>query len=114
MGVVYLADRSDGEYQKLVAIKLITNGWRDAGLERRFRRVGQILAQLDHPGIARLLDGGATSEGQPYFVMEYIEGLALLEYCDRQELGVKQRLGLFLAVCDAVGYAHQHLIVHRD
>jgi tetratricopeptide (TPR) repeat protein len=114
MGVVYLADRSDGEYRKLVAIKLITNGWRDAGLERRFRRERQILAQLDHPGIARLLDGGATAEGQPYFVMEYIEGLALLEYCDRHELDVKQRLGLFLAVCDAVGYAHQHLIVHRD
>jgi tetratricopeptide (TPR) repeat protein len=100
--------------RKRVAIKLITSGWRDAGLERRFRRERQILARLDHPGIARLLDGGATAEGQPYFVMEYIEGLALLEYCERHQLDVKQRLAAFLAVCDAVDYAHQHLIVHRD
>ncbi len=114
MGVVYLGARADGEYQKQVAIKLITSGWRDAGLERRFRRERQILAQLDHPGIARLLDGGSTADGQPYFVMEYIEGLGLLEYCARNELDVKQRLTLFLAVCDTVGYAHQRLIVHRD
>ena len=114
MGAVYLGARADGEYQKQVAIKLITSGWRDAGLERRFRRERQILAQLDHPGIARLLDGGSTADGQPYFVMEYIEGLGLLEYCARYELDVKQRLTLFLAVCNAVGYAHQRLIVHRD
>ncbi len=114
MGVVYLGARADGEYHKQVAIKLITSGWREEGLERRFRRERQILAQLDHPGIARLLDGGATAEGQPYFVMEYIEGLGLLEYCAGNQLDVKRRLALFLAVCDAVGYAHQRLIVHRD
>jgi tetratricopeptide (TPR) repeat protein len=114
MGVVYLGARADGEYQKQVAIKLITSGWRHAGLERRFRRERQILAQLDHPGIARLLDGGSTADGQPYFVMEYIEGLGLLEYCARNELDIKQRLTLFLAVSDTVGYAHQRLIVHRD
>jgi serine/threonine protein kinase len=80
MGVVYLGERADGEYLKRVAIKLITTlGRPDAGMDRRFRRERQILAQFEHPGIARLLDGGATSEGQPYFVMEYVEGLPLLE-----------------------------------
>ena len=113
MGVVYLGERADGEYRKLVAIKLIT-GRNDAGIERRFRRERQILAQLEHNGIARLLDGGATEQGRPYFVMEYIEGLALVDYCDRGRLGIAARLRLFLEVCDAVAYAHQQLIVHRD
>jgi serine/threonine protein kinase/tetratricopeptide (TPR) repeat protein len=114
MGVVYLGERADGEYRKQVAIKLITNGRGDSGTERRFRRERQILAQLDHPGIARLLDGGATDGGQPYFIMEYIDGLPLLAYCDRNRLDVNQRLVLFLSVCDAVAYAHQRLVVHRD
>jgi serine/threonine protein kinase/tetratricopeptide (TPR) repeat protein len=114
MGVVYLGERADGHYRKQVAIKLITSGRNDAGVERRFRRERQILAQLEHHGIARLLDGGTTAEGQPYFVMEYIEGLALLEYCDRNRLNVAARLGLFLEVCGAVSHAHQQLIVHRD
>jgi non-specific serine/threonine protein kinase/serine/threonine-protein kinase len=114
MGVVYLGERADGEYHKQVAIKLITSGRGDAGMERRFRRERQILAQLDHPGIARLVDGGATEDGQPYFIMEYIDGLPLLAYCDRNRLGVSERLNLFLSVCDAVAYAHQRLVVHRD
>jgi eukaryotic-like serine/threonine-protein kinase len=114
MGVVYLGERADGQYRKQVAIKLITAGRSDARLERRFRRERQILAQLEHNGIARLLDGGTTPEGQPYFVMEYVEGLALAEYCDREKLGITARLRLFLEVCDAVAYAHQQLIVHRD
>ena len=114
MGVVYLGERADGEYRKQVAIKLITIGRHDPGVHRRFRRERQILAQLEHNGIARLLDGGATEEGQPYFVMEYIEGLALLDYCDRNGLNVAARLRLFLDVCDAVSYAHRKLIVHRD
>ena len=114
MGVVYLGERADGEYRKQVAIKLITTGRHDAGLQRRFRRERQILAQLEHPGIARLIDGGATEEGQPYFIMEYIQGLTLAEYCDRNRLGVTERLALFLQVCDAVEYAHRRLIVHRD
>ncbi len=114
MGVVYLGEREDGEYSKRVAIKLITSGLRDAGLERRFRRERQILAQLEHPGIARLLDGGATAAGQPYFIMEYVDGLPLLAYCDAGQLDVSARLALFVEVCDAVSYAHQHLIVHRD
>ena len=114
MGVVYLGERADGEYRKQVAIKLITSGRGDAGVERRFRRERQILAQLDHPGIARLVDGGATEDGQPYFIMEYIDGLPLLAYCDRNRLGVNGRLELFLSVCDAVAYAHHRLVVHRD
>jgi eukaryotic-like serine/threonine-protein kinase len=114
MGVVYLAERSDGEYQKRVAIKLITSGMRHAGLERRFRRERQILAQLEHPGIARLLDGGATPDGQPYFVMEHVAGLPLLAYCEAAQLRVEARLELFVAICDAVSYAHQRLVVHRD
>lgn len=114
MGVVYLGERADGVYRKQVAIKLITSGRRDPGLERRFQRERQILAQLDHPGIARFLDGGSTPEGQPYFVMEYIEGLPLLAYCDRGRLAVAARLSLFLDICAAVAYAHQQLIVHRD
>jgi len=114
MGVVYLAERADGQFRKEVAVKLITFGRHDPAMERRFRRERQILAQLEHPGIARLLDGGATAEGQPYFVMEYVEGLPLLQFCESQRLDLRARLGLFLQVSDAVAYAHQRLIVHRD
>jgi tetratricopeptide (TPR) repeat protein/predicted Ser/Thr protein kinase len=114
MGVVYLGERADGQYRKQVAIKLITSGRGDARTERRFRRERQILAQLEHDGIARLLDGGTTPEGQPYFVMEYVEGLTLVDYCSGARLGTAGRLRLFLAVCEAVAYAHQRLIVHRD
>ena len=114
MGVVYLGERADGEFRKQVAIKLITGGRGDSGMERRFRRERQILARLDHAGIARLMDGGATEHGQPYFIMEYIDGLPLLAYCDRNRLGVNERLDLFLSVLDAVAYAHQRLVVHRD
>jgi non-specific serine/threonine protein kinase/serine/threonine-protein kinase len=114
MGVVYLGERADGQYRKQVAIKLITGGRSDARVERRFRRERQILAQLEHSGIARLLDGGTTAEGQAYFVMEYVEGLPLVDYCDGERLGIAARVRLFLEVCDAVVYAHQQLIVHRD
>jgi eukaryotic-like serine/threonine-protein kinase len=114
MGVVYLAERDDGEYRKRVAIKLITGAMRHAGLERRFRRERQILAQLEHPGIARLLDGGATAEGQPYFVMEHVEGLPLLQYCETAGLDVAAKLALFVEICDAVAYAHGRVVVHRD
>jgi serine/threonine protein kinase len=114
MGVVYLADRADGEYDKRVAIKLITSARRDSHSDQRFRRERQILAQLEHPGIARLLDGGATPFGQPYLVMEYVEGPPLLAWCDDHQFSIAQRLLLFLSVCDAVAYAHQKLIVHRD
>jgi non-specific serine/threonine protein kinase/serine/threonine-protein kinase len=114
MGVVYLGDRADGQYRKQVAIKLITAAHPDAQTGLRFARERQILAQLEHPGIARLLDGGATAGGQPYFIMEYVDGLPLLEFCRSGGLGVSERLRLFLQVADAVGYAHRRLIVHRD
>jgi eukaryotic-like serine/threonine-protein kinase len=114
MGVVYLADRADGEYRKRVAIKLITGARNELNLDQRFRRERQILAQLEHPHIARLLDGGATESGQPYFVMEYVEGPPLLAWCDEHHLDIDARLALFLSVCDAVSYAHRKLIVHRD
>ncbi|HUA82215.1 MAG TPA: protein kinase [Bryobacteraceae bacterium] len=114
MGVVYLGERADGEYRKQVAIKLITTGRGDQSMVRRFRRERQILAQLEHPGIARLLDGGATAEGQPYFVMEYSDGFPLLKYCGVNQLSLADRLDLFLEICGAVAHAHQRLIVHRD
>ena len=114
MGVVYLGERADGQFQGRAAIKLINMGRHDAGMERRFRRERQILARLQHPGIARLLDAGSTEEGRSYFIMEYVEGEGLLEYCDSRKLGVAERLRLFLAVCEAVAYAHRQFIVHRD
>jgi serine/threonine protein kinase len=114
MGVVYLGERADGQYSKRVAIKLITTSWRDPGLEHRFQRERQILAELEHPGIARFLDGGATPEGRPYFVMEYIQGLPLLAWCESRRRSLVERIKLFLQVCDAVSYAHQSLVVHRD
>jgi non-specific serine/threonine protein kinase/serine/threonine-protein kinase len=114
MGVVYQGERADGQYQKQVAIKLITAARRDLGLDARFRRERQILAQFEHPNIARLLDGGAAPDGHPYFVMEYVEGLPLLVYCDQCHLSVPERIELFLKICGAVAHAHQRLVVHRD
>src|ERR1035441_6777522 len=114
MGVVYLGERADGQYRKQVAIKLITSGRQDGEMCAHFPRERQILARLEHSGIARLLDGDSTEEGQPYFIMEYVEGQGLLEYSDSRKLGVTERIRLFLDVCDAVAYAHRQLIVHRD
>jgi serine/threonine-protein kinase len=114
MGTVYLAARADEQYQMRVAIKVIKAGTDNEEVVQYFRRERQILASLDHPNIARLLDGGATDEGLPYFVMEYIQGQTIDEYCDRRELSVTERLKLFLDVCSAVQYAHRSLIVHRD
>ena len=114
MGSVYLARRADEAYQKLVAVKLIRRGLDTDDIIRRFRSERQILAALDHPNVTRLLDGGTTEDGLPYFVMEYIEGQPIDQYCDERRLGVTERLKLFLGVCDAIRYAHQRLIVHRD
>lgn len=114
MGVVYRAVRDDEHFQKEVAIKVIEPGMRSEGILKRFRDERQILAMLDHPHIARLLDGGSAPDGSPYLVMEHVTGLPLLEYCDEHKLGVDERLELFLAVCDAVQFAHQRLVVHRD
>ncbi len=114
MGSVLLAERADGQFDQRVAIKLIKRGMDTAQVLDRFRVERQILASLDHPHIARLMDGGTTDGGLPYFVMEYIEGRTIDRYADEHQLPVRQRLELFLQVCDAVSYAHQHLIVHRD
>jgi serine/threonine protein kinase len=112
MGRVYLALRSD-DFQKSVAIKFLDSSSGSRSVLERFYRERQILAGLDHPNIARLLDGG-TTDGKPYLVMDYIEGLPINEYCDHHRLSIEQRLRLFLPVCEAVQYAHRNLIVHRD
>ena len=114
MGAVYLAERADGQYEQRVALKLIKRGMDTDQVLSRFRVERQILASLDHPNIARLLDGGSTEQGVPFFAMEYIEGEPIDAYSDRKELSVEDRLRLFLQVCGAVSYAHQHLVIHRD
>ncbi len=114
MGAVYLAERADGQYRKKVAIKLVKRGMDTEAILRRFRKERQILAGLDHPNIARFLDGGTTEEGLPYFVMEYIQGKSFFEYCDVEKLPVSERLKLFRSVCSAVQHAHNCQIVHRD
>jgi eukaryotic-like serine/threonine-protein kinase len=114
MGTVYLAARADEEYRKQVAIKVVKRGMDTEAVVRGFRQERQILAGLDHPHIARLLDGGSTDDGLPYFVMDYIEGFPLDVYCDAHTLSVSQRLELFRTVCLAVEYAHQHGVIHRD
>lgn len=114
MGTVYEGQRSDGQFTQRVAIKLVKRGMDSDEILRRFWAERQVLAALNHPNIGRLLDGGATADGRPYLVMEYVEGLPIDEYCDRNRLGVVQRLRLFRTVCEAVNYAHQNLVVHRD
>jgi len=114
MGEVFRAVRSDDQYQKQVAVKLVRTGY-DSGLVlNRFKNERQILATLVHPNICRLLDGGATEEGVPYLVMELIDGKRIDAFCDEHKLGTAERLKLFLEVCSAVQYAHQRLIIHRD
>jgi eukaryotic-like serine/threonine-protein kinase len=114
MGSVYLASRADDEFRKFVAVKLINSNSDNESINRRFRNERQILASLEHPNIARLLDGGTTEDGSPYFVMEYIEGKPIRDYCDDCRLNTDQRLELFRDVCSAVHYSHQNLVVHRD
>jgi serine/threonine protein kinase len=115
MAVVYLAERDDGHFRKRVAVKVVRGGLApDDTLLRRFREERQILAELEHPGIARLLDGGVTDEGLPWFAMEYVDGTPIEQYCDERRLSVEARLALVRAVCDAVQYAHERRIVHRD
>ncbi len=114
MGAVYEATRADKEFIKRVAIKLVKRGMDTDFILRRFRKERQILAALDHPNIAQLLDGGTTDDGLPYFVMEFIEGHPLYQYCDEERLSITGRLNLFLSICDAAHYAHQKQVVHRD
>ena len=117
MGVVFLAERDDAQYRKRVALKLALDGtWRtgDDHLVRTLVEERQILASLEHPNIARLLEGGLTEEGRPWFAMEYVDGTPIDGYCNEHRLDIDARLALFCAVCDAVAYAHRNLVVHRD
>ncbi|HEX6049708.1 MAG TPA: protein kinase [Gemmatimonadaceae bacterium] len=115
MGTVYLAHRDDGEFEQRVALKLVRRGLHlDSRIVQRFRDERRILAALEHPGIARLLDGGLTSEGLPYFAMEYVAGLPIDRYCETHGLALEGRLRLFGRVCDAVAHAHGKQVVHRD
>ncbi len=114
MGAVYLAVRADQTYQKQVAIKILKRGMDSEAIIRRFRNERQILAALDHPNIAKLLDGGTTEDGLPYFVMDYVDGLPINSYCDTHRLSIAERLKLFRTVCSAVHYAHEKHVVHRD
>ena len=114
MGTVYRAVRADDQYRKQVAIKVVRGGLGDEFRVHRFKAERQILANLDHPHIARLLDGGTTEDGRPYVVMEYVEGRTIDNYCDAGKLPVNDRLKLFRTVCSAVAYAHQRLVIHRD
>jgi eukaryotic-like serine/threonine-protein kinase len=114
MGAVYLAERDDEHYRQQVAIKLIKPGLGGDVIRRRFRNEMQILADLSHPNIARLLDGGETVDGVPFLVMEYVEGQPIDDFCDEKQLSIEERLQLFSTVCAAVQYAHQHLVIHRD
>jgi serine/threonine protein kinase/Flp pilus assembly protein TadD len=114
MGTVYLAERADGAFNKKVAIKLVN---KDADTDfnlRRFRHERQILAALEHPNIARLLDGGTTKDGFPFLVMEYVEGKTLFDFCRSRDLDLRERLNLFRQICAAVQYAHERQIIHRD
>jgi serine/threonine protein kinase/Tfp pilus assembly protein PilF len=114
MGVVYYATRADGEFRQKVAVKLIKRGMDTDFIVGRFRAERQILANLNHPNIARLLDGGTTDDGSPYFIMEFVEGEPFLKYCREKNLDLRRKLELFLQICRAVAYAHRKKIVHRD
>jgi eukaryotic-like serine/threonine-protein kinase len=118
MGIVYRAERADGSYKQQVALKLLRRIYRQNDLNassiHRFKMERQILAQLEHPNIARLYDGGYTEDGLPWLAMEYIDGLPLLEWCREHNSSLNQRIDLFLKICDALRYAHKNLIVHRD
>ena len=114
MGDVWLAERSDGRFEKRVAIKLLRFAVASSGGAARFKREGRILAQLSHPNIAELLDAGVTSTGQPYLVLEYVQGQPITEHCDQHKLSIEDRIRLFLDVLGAVACAHANLVVHRD
>jgi eukaryotic-like serine/threonine-protein kinase len=114
MGTVFLAERADGQFEKQVAIKILNRGADTAEILRRFRAERQILARLDHPNIAGLLDAGTTNDGLPYFIMDYIVGAPVTRFAIAQRLSTRQRLKLFLKICAAVEFAHRNLVVHRD
>jgi len=114
MGAVFLAERADDEFDQKVALKIVHNQFANQDLIERFRNERQILASLKHQNIAHLIDGGTTENGLPYFVMEYVEGETLVDYCDKNKLTTDERLKLFQKICSAVSHAHKNLIIHRD
>lgn len=114
MGTVYSAIRADDVYQRRVAIKVVNRGMDTEDVVHRFRHERRTLARLDHPNIARIIDGGTTEDGLPYFVMDFVDGVPIDAYCDAARLTITQRIELFRTVCGAVSYAHQNLVVHRD
>ena len=114
MGVVFEAERDDGAFAKRVALKVAAFAAWSPEFLHRFRDERQILARLEHPHIARLLDGGTSDDGVPYFAMEFVEGVPITDYAAARRRSVAERLRLFLQVCDAVEYAHQNLVIHRD
>ena len=114
MSRVYLADRADGGFEQQVTVKLLRAGMDSPSDIERFRVERQILARLNHPNVAKLLDGGVTADGVPYLVMEYVEGETIDRYCKRCQLGLRERLALFLTILDATQYAHRNLVIHRD
>ena len=114
MGVVWLVERADGQFEQRAALKLIKRGMDSEAVIARFLRERQILARLEHPHIARLLDGGIAADGRPYFAMEYVDGRPLLRYCNEQGIKLEDRIKLFLDICTAVQFAHGQLVVHRD
>jgi serine/threonine protein kinase len=114
MGSVWMATRFDSDFKMKFAVKLVKRGMDTTEILRRFRLERQVLASLDHPNIARLVDGGSTPDGLPYLVMEYVEGTRIDQYCEARQMSITDRLKLFRSVCSAVQYAHQNLVVHRD
>jgi serine/threonine protein kinase len=114
MGVVFSATRADGSFEKRVAIKILRRDRIDDLFLRQFEHERRILAQLDHPHIASILDARSTPAGDPHFVMEFVDGVPITAYCQSRKLGQRGRLDLFLQICDAVEHAHRHLTVHRD
>ena len=114
MGVVMLAERNDGQFEQRVALKLIKRGMDSDAVLGRFLHERRILARLSHPNIARLLDGGLSTDGRPFFVMEYVEGTPLVEYCTVNSLGLRARVDCILQICAALQFAHRQLVLHLD
>ncbi|NNE65750.1 MAG: protein kinase [Pyrinomonadaceae bacterium] len=114
MGAVFLAERTDGEFEQMVAVKMLRREFNTSSIRNRFEQEKQIHAGLEHPNIARLIDAGSTDDGIPFLVMEYIDGEPIVDYCERLKIGLKKRLELFRKVCRAVSFAHRNLVIHRD